>query len=65
MVEIDIERAELVFKNMQDSRDREYPNLSKDEKLLSDRKIMDAVLKGARAYERKRLDRQKRLSQMA
>lgn len=58
MVEIDLQRAELVLKSLQEDRDRKFPKLSKDEKRLSDRKLMDAVLEGALAWERKVIERQ-------
>ena len=58
MADIDLHKAEQVLKSLQADRDREFPNLSKDEKRLSDRKLMEAVLEGALAWERKRMGRQ-------
>ena len=56
-IEIDINKAEQVFKSMQADRNRNFPQMTKEERLIDDRRLMEAVLAGARAYELKRLRR--------
>lgn len=51
MVQIDIERAEKVFMEMKEERDRSYPHISDDRLLL-------AVFEGASEYERKKMKKQ-------
>ena len=57
MVEIDTKRAEQVLEEMKADRDKKFTQLSGMARLLSDLKLREAVLEGARAYELKKLKR--------
>ena len=51
MVQIDIERAERVFMEMKEERDRSYPH-------ISDEQLLKAVYEGACEYEGKKIKNQ-------
>ena len=61
MVEIDKERAELVFQEMKAEHLEKYPNLSGHARLIFEMKLREAVWKGAKAHERKKLLKERRL----
>ena len=58
---IDRERLEQVYSELRAERNAKYPNLSGHAYLIDDLKLRQAVDKGARDWERKKLEQQRGL----
>ena len=52
MTEIDQERFDKVFEEMQEERDERHPHLSGHARLMSDLNLRQAILEGAQRWEK-------------